>query len=81
MDNTMIIAGVAVFSAILIIILLMYNKKKKDESRITNAYSNENNRYDMRSNLTENSPRILKDVPPQYRWIGPFGVPMNYTGH
>jgi hypothetical protein len=75
MDNTMIIAGVAVFSAILIIILLMYNKKKKDydESRITNAYSNENNRYDMRSNLTKNSPRILKDVPPQYELIGPFG--------
>ena len=78
----MIIAGVAVFSAILIIILLMYNKKKKDydESRITNAYSNENNRYDMRSNLTKNSPSLLKDGNPQYEWIGPFGVQMNYTG-
>jgi len=77
MDNTMIIAGVVVFSLILIIIVLMYNKKKKDydESRITNAYSNENNRYDMRSNLTKNSPRLLKDGPPQDVWYGPWGVP------
>ena len=69
MDNTMIIAGVAVLSVILIIIVLMYKKKKDyDESRITNAYSNENNRYDMRSNLTKNDPRVLKDVgPPQFQ--------------
>ena len=77
MDNTMIIAGVVVFSVILIIIVVMYKKKDYDESRITNAYSNENNRYAMRSNLTKNSPRALKAV---REWVGPFGVPMNYTG-
>ena len=75
MDNTMIIGGVVVFSVILIIIVLMYKKKDYDESRITNAYSNENNRYDMRSNLTKNSPRVLKDVNPQDVWYGPWGVP------
>ncbi len=55
----MIIGGVVAFIVILIIIVLMYKKEGYDESRITNAHSNENKIRAMKSDLTKNSPPVL----------------------